>query len=96
MANKTAVIRAQQHDYTPAIVHARRLPSPMGHLIQQVKQTGPRMQISTSPDAESGPQAQSPSRPTLISVSGDFSASLELGLSYLLHHEYHGRPLRRL
>jgi hypothetical protein len=80
----------------------------MGHLIRQAKQIGPRPQTSASPDAEPNPRAQSPSRlrlglraispphPTLRSASDGFSASPELGLDHLLHHESRGRPLRRL
>jgi hypothetical protein len=49
---------------TPPLHHVHAAYHPlMGHLIRRVKQTGPRGQISASPDAESGPWAQTSASP---------------------------------
>jgi hypothetical protein len=59
VANKTSVVSRSNNMITPPLQYAHTACHPlMGHLIRQVKQTGPRAQISASPDIESGPQVQ--------------------------------------
>jgi hypothetical protein len=97
LANKTAITSRRNNMimYPLQCAHAAFHP-PMGHLIRLVKRTGPRTQISASPDADSGLRAILSPCPTLSLASGKFSVSPELGLVHLIHHESHGRPLHQL
>jgi hypothetical protein len=72
--NKTVVLsKIHQHDYARATVHARRLPAPD--------------RTCNTTEERTSPRAQTPSRPTQSSPSGQNSASPELVLGYLLPHE---------
>jgi hypothetical protein len=65
MANKTTITSGRNSMITSPLQYTHTAcHSPMGHLIQQAKQIGPRAQISAPPDAESSPRAISPSRST--------------------------------
>jgi hypothetical protein len=77
-------VLAQQHDYGRATVHAHRLSSPDGTSNTTGKADralGANFYLARR---WARPRAQSPSRPMLSSSSSAISASLELGLGYLL------------
>jgi hypothetical protein len=77
VANKTATISGRNNMITPPLQYAQAAcHPPMGHLIQQVKQTSPRAQISASLDAESRPRAQ-----TFALPNTEFSLGCNLRLA---------------
>jgi hypothetical protein len=101
VANKTTITSGRNNMIMSPLQYAHTAyHPPMGHLIRQTKQTGPRAQISALPDAVSSPRAQSPPRPMpspalgrflrlarhRVRPSGDFSASpdAEFGLRWIL------------